>query len=519
MASSSSDIRQLERILNTLLNKQLQTICATHGLRTSGVKAELQNRIKNALVENYQIDMTNYNQIRNTIMNIRGGHASQVNMASPSASPGHTQGQSNRNTYYNHYSPGGSNISHQTNGYGNGGAGAYRGAAQPSSDLQFKSSPFYTIESRVGSVHTCDVMSQHRNSITISLKVGDHAALGSCAYDPSMRIMMFCAADNQGPQDISFPHQSEIKVNGGEVRANLRGLKGKPGTTRPVDITTLLRHKQFNYVNNVEFTYALTNKKYYLTLYLCKTVEIDSLVARIKSKKIAKASVVRELSKAANDPDVVATSQVLSLKCPLSYTRLRVPCRSVLCKHIQCFDASSYLQLQQQGPQWVCPVCNKSAPFESLATDEYVGDILARTSDSLEQVTIEPDGQWRIQGAEPEPNKSRQSGASARIDDDDLAIVSDSRGLGNGVTASPMSGTNTFSTPSRPFLSSGSTPDGRSREASNAPRSGSNKRPAEVIDLTLSSDEDDEPIVRAPKRQYHGPSHGLNFPLPPAFNY
>jgi E3 SUMO-protein ligase PIAS1 len=75
-----------------------------------------------------------------------------------------------------------------------------------------------------------------------------------------MRIMVFCAGDNVGVQDIAFPHQSEIKVNGGEIKANLRGLKGKPGSTRPVDITDSLRLKQHNYVNNIEFTYALTNK-------------------------------------------------------------------------------------------------------------------------------------------------------------------------------------------------------------------------------------------------------------------
>ncbi|KAI1085728.1 PINIT domain-containing protein [Whalleya microplaca] len=530
MASSNNpDIRALERTLGMLLNKQLQNICALHGLRTSGVKAELQNRIKNALIENYHSDPINYRQIRNTIENIRGGHSSQANMASPSTSGGQVQGQSSRNNYY-HYNASGSNVSHQANGYRSEGAGAgYRGVAQPSSDLHFKPSPFYTFESRIGGIHTCDVMSQHRNSITIQLKVSDHTDLSRCTYDTSMQIMMFCAADNQGPQDISFPHQSEIKVNGGEIRANLRGLKGKPGTTRPVNITNHLRLKQYNYNNNIEFTYALTNKvkksdpshraqKYYLALYLCRTVEIDDLVTRIKGKKIAKTSVVRELSKAANDPDVVATSQVLSLKCPLSFMRLSVPCRSVLCKHIQCFDASSYLQLQQQGPQWVCPVCNKPAPFENLAADEYVGNILENTSDSVEQVTIEPDGQWRIQAAESSPKRPRHSEVSAKIEDDDLAIVSDSRSFGNGVAGGPRISTNPYSTPNRSLFSSG-TPDGQSREPSNAPRSGSNKRPAEVIDLTLSSDEDDEPIVRAPKRQYQGPSPGLSLPLPPSYNY
>jgi E3 SUMO-protein ligase PIAS1 len=72
--------------------------------------------------------------------------------------------------------------------------------------------------------------------------------------------MVFCATEGHGRQDIAFPHQSEIKVNGGEVKANLRGLKNKPGSTRPVDITKDLRLKVPTYVNTIEMTYALTTK-------------------------------------------------------------------------------------------------------------------------------------------------------------------------------------------------------------------------------------------------------------------
>lgn len=67
----------------------------------------------------------------------------------------------------------------------------------------------------------------------------------------------------------------------------------------------------------------------------------------------------------------MATSLVLSLKCPLSCVRLKLPCRSLRCDaHIQCFDAESYLLLQQQGPQWLCPICNKPAFFGELVVDE-----------------------------------------------------------------------------------------------------------------------------------------------------
>lgn len=103
-------------------------------------------------------------------------------------------------------------------------------------------------------------MQQHRNTINISIRVNENPSLASLANDKSYRLMLFCAAGNSGLQDIAFPYQSEFKVNGGEVKANLRGLKGKPGTTRPVDVTDSLRLKPINYNNSIEFTYALTDK-------------------------------------------------------------------------------------------------------------------------------------------------------------------------------------------------------------------------------------------------------------------
>lgn len=74
------------------------------------------------------------------------------------------------------------------------------------------------------------------------------------------------------------------------------------------------------------------------------------------------------LSKA-QDADIVATSTIMSLKCPLSTVRMELACRSTLCSHNQCFDGKSFLQLQEQAPTWTCPVCNKVISFEALALD------------------------------------------------------------------------------------------------------------------------------------------------------
>ncbi|KAI0406604.1 PINIT domain-containing protein [Xylaria palmicola] len=534
MASSNPEIRQLERTLSTLLNKQLQQICSAHQLRTSGVKAELQGRIKNFLIENYIANPAAFRGMQATIHGIVRGTPPQPTMAAssstggnnaysshaPAAAPYQFNGAPSPLSPYGSYGP----VSGSTLNY-------YKNAHQALRDLKFKPSPFYSIVTRIGDIRTCEPMNQNRNTIQLSLRVSDHPNLAILGNDKSNRVMLFCAADNNSLQDIAFPHQSEIKVNGGDIKANLRGLKGKPGTTRPVDITDLLRLKPINYNNNVEFTYALTQKvkkhspsppatvskmamvvlrrislhclsltlvkqKFYIAAYFCKTASVNELVAKIRAKKIAKTTVIQEMTRKANDPDVVATSTVLSLKCPLSYTRLRTPVRSVLCNHIQCFDGTSYLQLQEQGPQWICPICNQSAPFENLAVDEYARDILEKTGDSVEQVTIEPDGHWTTQSNESAPRQSRVSNANTSIDvDDDISVLSFDNLYGNGAS-------HAFSTPTRTFMG---TPSSSSREPSNAPRSGGKKRPAaEVIDLTLSSDEDNAPIARPIKKQNFG---------------
>jgi E3 SUMO-protein ligase PIAS1 len=191
------------------------------------------------------------------------------------------------------------------------------------------------------------------------------------------------------------------------------------------------------------------------------------------------------------DPDeIVATSTVLSLKDPVAYTRITTPCRSIACAHNQCFDAAAYLQLQEQAPTWTCPICSKAAPWENLALDQYVNDILNSTTRDVEQVTIEPDGKWHAQ-REAETNHRRSNPTpSDDEDDDDLVEIRDK------VDSRPKMETLTPASVRTPPLAIRE--DSRAPSAS-APKS--NKRSREdVIDLTLSDDDDDDVAAPPPKR-------------------
>lgn len=145
--------------------------------------------------------------------------------------------------------------------------------------------------------------------------------------DANLRVMVYCAADSGLKQytksDIAFPHQVELKANLDEVKANLRGLKNRPGTTQPADVTPHIR-KRANYSNNIVMTYALTTKvslclleftfphsntvavkmggadpgslkKFFVVANLVRQHPVDELVAQLKSRKIiSKEQVIRE---------------------------------------------------------------------------------------------------------------------------------------------------------------------------------------------------------------------------------
>jgi E3 SUMO-protein ligase PIAS1 len=201
----------------------------------------------------------------------------------------------------------------------------------------------------------------------------------------------------------------------------------------------------------------------------------------------------------ANDPDIIVDSTVMSLKDPISTLRISTPCRSSVCTHNQCFDAASFLQLQEQAPTWTCPVCNKTVSFEGLAVDQYVQEILDTVPKSTEQVTIEPDGRWsKGNKKENEPSRSSTSNQQDGGSDDDLVEISDYRLMNIKNEAS-------LNTP----LSLAQTPSMSSRETSTAPRTGS-KRQSEVIDLTLS--DDDEPP--RPKKVAYSTPNSLPEPRP-----
>lgn len=250
--------------------------------------------------------------------------------------------------------------------------------------------------------------------------------------NPNHKVYLFCglfaSLESGGDKSIEFPLPNEITINNTVLRENLKGLKNKKGTVKPVDITEHIRPAGQHNVLEIIYVYAKVD--YYM---YCCTVEEKTpefLIDSIKDRQvIPKLETLQYIDKMMNDEDdeFVTTSTIMSLQCPISYTRMKLPVKTRKCDHLQCFDAYWFLHSQKQVPTWECPVCSKEVDLNSLATSEYVLEILKNTDDEVEQVEISADGSWKPIQEEEEDHRP-QSGAvgmkrSASDNDEDENLL------------------------------------------------------------------------------------------------
>jgi len=85
-----------------------------------------------------------------------------------------------------------------------------------------------------------------------------------------------------------------LRVNGAEIKANLKGLKKKPGTTKPADITDYL-HQVPNTTNTIFLVYAQSSQNFQMIVYLVRKFTAAELTEKLKTGNvISKERVLQE---------------------------------------------------------------------------------------------------------------------------------------------------------------------------------------------------------------------------------
>eukprot|EP00897_Mesotaenium_endlicherianum_P001141 jgi/Mesen1/11027/ME000098S10425 len=91
-----------------------------------------------------------------------------------------------------------------------------------------------------------------------------------------------------------------------------------------------------------------------------------------------------------------AWSGVLSLACPLSNVRIQTPVKGESCRHHQCFDFDSFVDINQMVPLWRCPCCGDLLSPGDLRLDNSFLAVLeqARGDPGVTKVRMKPSGEW-----------------------------------------------------------------------------------------------------------------------------
>uniref|UniRef100_A0A8C2GL52 Zinc finger, MIZ-type containing 1b n=1 Tax=Cyprinus carpio TaxID=7962 RepID=A0A8C2GL52_CYPCA len=165
--------------------------------------------------------------------------------------------------------------------------------------------------------------------------------------------------------------------------------------------------------NTIQITVTACCCSHLFVLQLVHRPSVRSVLQGLLRKRLLTAEhciakVKRSFSSMAvsvGDDGVEQTAIRISLKCPITFRRIQLPARGHDCKHVQCFDLESYLELNCERGTWRCPVCNKAALLEGLEVDQYMWGVLnALQNSEFEEVTIDPSCSWRPVQIKPEPH-------------------------------------------------------------------------------------------------------------------
>lgn len=431
---SREDVEDMRKRIRSFKLSQLKDLARTLLLRVSGKKADLITRI-DEFIENGERyddkvkllvigviikkivmheDVPGYPSLYNAIR-YGGYRADTLNQHQPDTRNDSTRPASNG--WVNEYAP-----KHSDKG------------TQPytSHVVYFKDSPFYTLKKMIDGSPQVVWPSTARKVTKLSFRLSEEDNVLFRSKPGKMKVFLVCAevdlnAASTPSAAIEYPTPLEIHANGVQLRENVKGIKGKPGTARPANITKFINRTPAT--NVVEMVYAANAKYFLMYCYIAETRLSDEIALEVmKNRHIHLVSTIDEIKKeyTNGDDDLVVATSSLSLKCPLTYSRMKLPSKSIYCQHIQCFDCLSFLQLQEQIPTWTCPICSRKMELDEIAVSDYYLDILLKVDDNVDSVTLNPDGSWspNVESQEPTSSPSPHTGQKTNPVDDVVEIVS-----------------------------------------------------------------------------------------------
>ncbi|XP_011142417.1 E3 SUMO-protein ligase PIAS3 isoform X3 [Harpegnathos saltator] len=246
--------------------------------------------------------------------------------------------------------------------------------------------------------------------------------------------MRFCLQETSCEQEDYFPPNITVKVNGklcplpNPIPTNKPGVEPKR-PPRPVNISPLVKLSP-TVGNEIRVSWSADyGRRFAVAIYLVRKLSSVELLNRLKNRGARHSDYTRGLIKEKlnedADSEIATTSLRVSLACPLGKMRMCTPCRASTCSHLQCFDASLFLQMNERKPTWNCPVCDKPALYDNLVIDGYFQEVLNSNKllPDVNEIQLLQDGSWENLVLKKEKDKDKEKNeAKAAADSRDDKI-------------------------------------------------------------------------------------------------
>eukprot|EP00092_Neocalanus_flemingeri_P029499 GFUD01032032.1.p1 GENE.GFUD01032032.1~~GFUD01032032.1.p1 ORF type:complete len:499 (+),score=143.08 GFUD01032032.1:143-1639(+) len=230
--------------------------------------------------------------------------------------------------------------------------------------------------------------------------------------------LRFCLLDPSAEQGDEFPPSICVQVNGkmcplpNPIPTNKPNVEPKR-PPRPIHITPLCKLTPI-LNNTVSVKWAADyGKGWVVGIWLVEKLSSDQLLERLTSKGKRNSDFTRELikTKLTDDEDGIATTNLkVTVSCPLGKMRMSMPCRPTTCDHLQCFDASLFLMMNEKKPTWTCPVCDSAAKYDDLMVDGYFEEVIKAPElpDEENEIILNQDGSWNPVPKDEEEERKRK---------------------------------------------------------------------------------------------------------------
>ncbi|KAJ4902585.1 RING/U-box superfamily protein [Raphanus sativus] len=177
------------------------------------------------------------------------------------------------------------------------------------------------------------------------------------------------------PQEVSF------MLNGKVVNKRVN-ISMDSGPQLPTNVTAIVKY-------GTNLLQVMGNSKGHYIVVIALTS-----IALLPEKPLLKEYIQSGAVESSPDSDIIEGPSRVSLRCPISHSRIKLPVKGQLCKHLQCFDFWNYVNINMRKPAWRCPHCNQTVSYPEIRFDQNM--ILKDAEHNAADVIIHADGTWKV---------------------------------------------------------------------------------------------------------------------------